>query len=255
MMATKNIEKELADIREKLDFVVAQLQAQQRRQQERDELKHDVTLIGRDIFQTVVTELDEVAPYFDTRDLVHLLKKLLRNVRNLNRMMDQLESVMDFLDDAKPIQKEAFGQLLHKLDELDRKGYFDFFREASKIVDTIVTCFTVEDVRLLRENITSILLTVKNMTQPEMLGAMNNALGFYRKMDIEVEKDVTFREILRELKDPEVKRGLFFMLEFVKSMANTNGSGISTNEKKPIHHPQTKKENSHGNRNISRKNR
>ena len=57
---------------------------------------------------------------------------------------------------------------------------------------------------------------------------MNNAVGFYKKMDIVIDRDVSFREILRELKDPEVKRGLVFMLEFVKSMANpANGEEIN----------------------------
>ena len=229
IVENKQIEKELAAMHQKLDLLVAQMQEQQRKQREFEELKRDLTHIGKDAFQNLVTELEEVAPHFETGDLVHLLKKLLRNTQNLSKMMDKLESFMDFMEDVKPIQKQAFGEVLHKLDEMDRKGYFSFFSEAAKIVDTVVSAFTVEDVQLLRENITSILLTVKNMTQPEMLGAMNNALGFYKKMDIEVNEEISFREIFRELKDPEVKRGLAFMLEFVKSMANTNGSHLKMN--------------------------
>ena len=82
--------------------------------------------------------------------------------------------------------------------------------------------FSVEDVRLLRENIASILLTVKSMTQPEMLSTIDNALGFFRKMDITVEKDISYFRIMKELRNPEVKQGLIFMLEFVKSMAKPN---------------------------------
>ena len=219
-----DLSQQLEDIQQKLDILVAQVQEQRRKQQEMEELKNDLIHIGNDAFQTLVMELEDIAPHFDTADLVYLLKKLLRNTRNIAGVIEQLESISDFLKDAKPIGKYAFDDLLEKLDELDRKGYFEFFREAIKIVDTIVTSFSVEDLRLLRENITSILLTVKNLTQPDMLLTMNNAVGFYKKMDIAVKETVSYREIFKQLKDPEVKRGLVFMLEFVKSMANPNGT-------------------------------
>ncbi|RMF63844.1 MAG: DUF1641 domain-containing protein [Calditrichaeota bacterium] len=222
-MESKAMEKQLAEINRKLDFITEQMREQQRKQREMQELKHDLIHIGKDVFQAAVTELEEVAPYFDTQDLLHLLKKLLRNTRNLMQLIDQMESLADLFRDAKPLSKAAFSELLHTLDRLDRKGYFEFLKEVTKIVDTIVTSFSVEDVRLLRENITSILLTVKNMTQPEMLSTMDNALGFYRKMDIVVDQNVSYREIIRELRKPEVKRGIVFLLEFVKSMANPNG--------------------------------
>ncbi len=223
-MQVKDLEQQIAAINEKLDFLTEQMRAQQRRERETQELKSDLMHLGRDVFQATVTELETVAPYFDTDDLLHLLKKLLRNTRNLTTMLEQMESTADFFKDAKEPLRNGFMQILHTLDELDRKGYFEFMKEAGKILDTIVTSFSVEDVRLLRENITRILSTVKNMTQPEMLSTMNNALGFYRKMDIVVDSDVSYREIFKELKKPEVKRGLVFLLEFVKSMAAPNGA-------------------------------
>ncbi len=222
-MEQQALEKQLADIQAKLDFITAQMEAQQRKQQEMEELKQDLIHIGKDAFNSAVVQLEEVSPYFDTDDLVYLVKKLLRNTRNLIHLMDQMENAADFFRDAKPLSIAAFHELLTTLDTLDRKGYFEFMKEAFKIVDTVVTSFTVDDVRMLRENITSILLTVKNLTQPDMLSTLNNAVGFYKKMDIDVEKDATYVKIFKELRDPEVKRGLIFMLEFVKNMAKRNG--------------------------------
>jgi uncharacterized protein YjgD (DUF1641 family) len=222
-MENKELAKQVEEINQKLDLLTGYIHEQQRRQKEFQELKEDLIFIGKDVFQTAVDELEEVSPYFETRDLIFLLKKLLRNTRNLTRVMNQLENIMDFMEDAKPLGKAAFNEVLEKLNEFDRKGYFEFFTEAAQIIDTIVTSFSVEDVRLLRENITSILLTVKGLTQPEMLTTVNNAIGFYKKMDIVVDKDISYRQIIKELRDPEVKRGLAFMLEFVKNMAAPNG--------------------------------
>lgn len=223
-MEKEQLENEIREIHQKLDIITRQMHEQQVRQQEWQELRSDMTLIGKDIFDAAVTELEDVAPYFDTADLAHLLKKLLRNTRNLSKMLTQMESVNDLFEDLKPLGKQVFDEWLENFNEFDRKGYFDFFGEAIKIVDTVVTSFSVEDVRLLRENITSILLTIKGITQPDMLNTVDNALGFFSKMDITVEKDISYMEIFREMRNPEVRRGIVFMLEFVKNMAKNDRS-------------------------------
>jgi uncharacterized protein YjgD (DUF1641 family) len=62
------------------------------------------------------------------------------------------------------------------------------------------------------------------MTQPEMLNTVNNALAFFKKMDIDVTEKASYFRIFRQLNNPEVKQGLMFMLEFVKNMAKSDGS-------------------------------
>jgi len=221
-MAEKTIEIQIQEINKKLDFLTEQMLEQSKKQREMQELKNDLTLIGKDVFDAAVTELEDIAPYFDTKDLVHLLKKLLRNTKNLTRLLNQVESAEDLYRDLQPLGKQVFDEVLATLNELDQKGYFEFMKESFQILDTIVTSFSVEDVRMLRENITTILLTVKGMTQPEMLNAANNALQFFRKMDIEVEEKTSLMSIIKKMNDPEVKRGMVYMLEFVKNMAHTN---------------------------------
>lgn len=214
------IEDEIRSIHQKLDFLTRQFQESQAQHLEFQELKSDLTLIGKDMFNAAVEELEDVAPYFETDDLIFLIKKLLRNTRNLNTMLSQLESAQDLFKDLRPLGKQIFDEILETLNSLDKKGYFEFFSESAKILDTIVTSFSVEDVKLLRENVTSILLTVKGMTQPEMLSSANNALGFFQKMDIQIDSDISTWQLIKQLKDPDVKKGMAFMLEFLKNMAN-----------------------------------
>ena len=52
-----------------------------------------------------------------------------------------------------------------------------------------------------------------------MLQTADNALGFFRKMDIDVQQDVSYFKIMKEMRNPEVKKGIVFMLEFLKNMA------------------------------------
>ena len=219
---------QLAAMQRQLDEITEFIREERQRRRESQELKNDLALIGNDMFQAAVVELEDVAGHFDSRDLLHLVKKLLRNTRNLNRMLDQLEGASGLFEELKPLGKQVFNELLESLNELDRRGYFAFGREMAALVDTVVTSFTPQDVKLLRENIVSIMLTIRNFTQPEVLTAMNRAMEFYNKLDVTVERDVTFRSLARQLRDPEVRRGIAFMLQFAKSMANSTSAGAAT---------------------------
>jgi uncharacterized protein YjgD (DUF1641 family) len=43
-------------------------------------------------------------------------------------------------------------------------------------------------------------------------------------MDIEVEGNISMMRLIREMRKPEVKQGMLFMLQFVQSMAEQNKS-------------------------------
>jgi uncharacterized protein YjgD (DUF1641 family) len=211
-------------IEAKLDRLTDYMETELRHRREMQELKSDLAVIGKDLFQAAVVELDEVAGHFDTKDLLGLIKKLLRNTRNLNRMLDQMSSTADFLEDIRPIGKQIFQEWLETLNELDRKGYFTFLREMAGILDTIVTSYSVDDLRQLRANAVTILNTVKNITQPDMMNSVNHAADFFRKMDIPVEKNISLTTLVRQLGDPEVRRGIYFLLQFAKNMAGPSAA-------------------------------
>jgi uncharacterized protein YjgD (DUF1641 family) len=159
---------------------------------------------------------------------------MLRNVNNLTAAFEQWENLRGFLEDFAPVSRQLSLDLMRRLDEFDRKGYFDFVREAGSIADNVVTSFSPQDVRALAENIVTILGTIKNLTQPDMLQALNNAVTVYKKLDITVKEDVSLFGLVREMNTPEVKRGMAFMLQFLKNLANTTES--SQQSIQPVHH-------------------
>ena len=218
-MDNNKIEKQLNEINRKLDILTEQVSLTARRQQEFEELKDDLQKIGTDIVQSAIVELDEVSQHFDASDILHLVKKILRNIRNISKMFDQIESVNDFIKDLAPGAKVAFLELLSTLDEMDRKGYFEFFKESTTIIDNIVTSFSPEDVRLLGDNIVSIMSTIKTLTQPDMLSAMNNAVSIYKNLDFVVDEKVSYVKLFREAKTPEMRRGIAYGIEFLKRLS------------------------------------
>ncbi len=227
-MEDKNIQNQINEINKKLDLILEEIDLQRRHRREMEDLKDDLTRVGKDLFQTAVVELEEVHDALNTGDMLALGKKLLRNVNNISKTIEQLESLRDFLKDFSPISRESIIDLMYKLDEFDRKGYFQFFKEFGTVLDNIVTSFTVDDVKALGDNIVTILNTVKNLTQPDMLHAINNAVNVYKKLDIEVEGDISYVKLLKQFNTPEMRRGLAFGITFLKSLAEETEKKINS---------------------------
>lgn len=203
----------------KLDLVLAEVDEVHRFRREFEELRDDLARIGKDVLKTASAELDEVAPFVRTGDITALLKRLVRNTNNLNELLVQVESARELLRDATPIARELFRDGVAKLDELDRKGYFAMGRELGRALDNVVTHFSPEDARRLADNIVVMMETFKNLTQPEMLLSVNNAMEIYRKLDFANIEEVSLWRAFRELNKPEMRRALGFLLSFLRNLA------------------------------------
>ena len=127
---------------------------------------------------------------------------------------------MDLIKDAGPIVNEVIIDTTKTLHEMDQKGYFTFFREASAILDNIITHFSAEDVRLLADNVVPILETVKSLTQPEMMQALGNAVQVFNAIGHEDVPSYSIFKAAREMNKPEMKKAIGFMMVFMKNIAH-----------------------------------
>lgn len=219
---SQDISKQLEQIQSSLDEISAELALVKKQRQEMEDLKEDLTRVAKDLFAGAIEEFEDIAPFVNTGDFLHLVKLVARNTNNITGVIYKLESALDFFEDFRPIGKELFNDTLEKLDELDRAKYFEFGKEAFRITDNVVDHFTAEDVRLLADNIVPILETVKSITQPEMMGAVTNAVAVFSSMDIEEAPEVSIWKAMRELNTPEMKRGLGFLIAFLKNISDNN---------------------------------
>jgi uncharacterized protein YjgD (DUF1641 family) len=184
-----------------------------------EDLKDDLMRGGNDLYNSAIEELEEVHDQIQTGDILFLGKKLLRNINNITQTFELLENAKGFIEDFKPVSRELVFDVMNKMDEYDRKGYFQFLKELEDVAEKVVTSFTVDDVKALGDNIVTILNTIKELTQPDMLIALNNAVTVYKNLNIKVEDDVSYFSLLRKLNTPEMKKGLDFGISFLKSLA------------------------------------
>jgi uncharacterized protein YjgD (DUF1641 family) len=218
-MANENIQEQINDINRKLDLVLEEVMAQRETRQSVEDLTTDLTIIGTDLFKATVTELDNAGVELDGEAVKQLMLKLVRNVGTINEMFEMMESVNDLAKDASPILHQMGLDGINMMNQFEQKGYFDFLREAMKIMDNVVTHFTVEDVRLLAENIVTILETVKSLTQPDMLKAINSGLVVYKSIEVEDIEEYSLWKAMKAMNSKEMKRGLGFMITFLQNIA------------------------------------
>jgi len=220
----------LLELNQKIDLLTTQVaylseQAQlvERQRQERAELVRDVTPLANQAFNMAIEQLEEIQEYIDLGDLLRLFKRLLRNGRNLEKMLDQLESLADLIETVSPLADDAFGKAVDLMAGLEARGYFAFTQSGMKLVDNIVTSFSAEDVNRLGDNIVLILNTVKDMTQPEIISFVRSTLLVAEK-EIEKPVDVSYLGLVRQMRDPAVRRGLALTLR-VMQVIGTQAAG------------------------------
>ncbi|MBS3806647.1 MAG: DUF1641 domain-containing protein [Bacteroidales bacterium] len=216
----QDLQKQINEINQKLDQVLNHVNEQRLQRESLNDLADDLSIIGKDAFQSTVDELDKRDIEVNVDDLKNLSLRMLRNVDNFNQMLETFESMVDLTKDAGPIVNEVGVDVIHKFHEMEQKGYFDFLRESTRIMDTIVRNYSPEELRELAENIPVILETIHNITQPDMLRALNNAVNTYQETDFSEIKEYSLWKTFKEMRSPEMKKGMGFMITFMKKLSN-----------------------------------
>jgi uncharacterized protein YjgD (DUF1641 family) len=212
------MQTQIDDINRKLDIVIEEVVAQKQMREASIDLIDDLAIVGKDVFNNTVVQLDKAGVELDPDAMAGAGIRLIRNIGNLNELLDTLESVNDFMKDATPIVRQMGLDAIHKMNQLDQKGYIDFFRELGNVMDNIVTHFNVEDVKALADNVVTILETIKRITQPDMLEAVNNAVKVYKHLDTSDVPEYSLFGAFREMRSPEMRKGLGFMITFLKNL-------------------------------------
>jgi uncharacterized protein YjgD (DUF1641 family) len=194
---------------------------QRRRRESFEELTADLMPLATNGLASVSAELDDAE--IDLGDLKRLALRLASSADRLDGLLVQLDSLSQLAGDAMPLVGEGMAVATAKLDELDQKGYFAFARQAGGILDEVVTNYTEEDVAALGENVVLILDTVRQMTQPEVMGLLSSTATAihdqYEDAAAGTEAVPSMLSLLGQMRDPEVRLGLQRALNMLRSIS------------------------------------
>ena len=221
-----------SSMEERLDLLSAQMSflvdeaRRQREQRERwAELTRDLAPLARQAMDSAARELEEIAVSLE--DLTRFGRTTLSALPALEGSLRQLEAMAELGRDLAPLSTRAMETLTERLQDLEEKGYFDFARAGVGVVDRVVTSFTEEDVEALGDNIVLILNTVKEMTQPEVMTLLRRTIHTVQEQE-EPGAPPSMLGLLREMRDPEVRRGLARLLTMLRSMGEDTPSSPGT---------------------------
>ncbi len=218
----ENTSKQIAELNMKVDTILEYVNQQRLKSEAINDLIDDVSIIGKDVYDSTVKALDEHEVVLEPDELRELGIRVAQNVGNFNAMLDTLGSAMDLMKDVGPIANEVILDSTKKLNEFEQKGYFEFLREFGHIIDNIVTHYDVEDMRMLADNVVAILDTVKNLTQPDMLKSVDNAVKVFASLEMDNIPEYSIFRVMREMNKPEMKKALGFFITFMKNMSKNN---------------------------------
>ena len=215
----ENTSQQIAELNQKVDTILEYVNQQRLKSQAIDDLVADASIIGKDVYDSTVTALDEREVVLDPDQLRELGIRLAQNVGNFNNMLSSFGSVMDLVKDLEPIANEVIIDATKQLHEFEQKGYFEFIKEFGRIIDNIVTHYGAEDARMLADNVVAMLDVVKNLTQPDMLKSIDNAVRVFASLEMDNVPEYSIFKVMREMNKPEMKKSIGFVMMFLKNMS------------------------------------
>jgi len=218
-MEEKNIQEQILQLDRKLDRLLEFVEQQNRKREEFDDLVTDVSIVAKDAFKNSVIMLDKAQVEFDSCGISCLIIKILQNLDTFHEMLDMMESARDFMKDVTPILHQVGLDAVNKMNELDQKGYFEYIRQLLHFMDKWVTVFTVEDLKRIEDNLESIAATLRNLSDPSLLAAMNKATRAMTEVKMEDDKNIpSLWQIFRQLRSKEVRKSISWSLRVVKEV-------------------------------------
>ncbi|MGC9103179.1 MAG: hypothetical protein ACP5IH_08815, partial [Desulfurella sp.] len=124
-----HIQEKLDVVNKKLDIVLEEVYAQKTHRKSMEDLNADLMKIGESVYDIALENLEEVSEYASIDNVFYFLKKLARNIDNLTKLFNRLESLIDFWESFEPLTREIAISTQDYLDNLEKIGYFSLLKE------------------------------------------------------------------------------------------------------------------------------
>ncbi len=229
-MSEMTVEQRLASIEDHLTVIRAEIDAHRQQRESMDDLKDDVTRVAHDAFSTAVVEMEDIAPFVNTGDFWHLLKHLLRNTRMITDSLAKAESALDFTEDAIPIGHEMFTDLMMKMDDLDRKGYFELLKALGNVLDQVVGSTSPEELEKISKNVIGPgLELLKKLADMEFIPAVSRTVDAYLDHGEEEFDSFGSFSAFRTTRKKEMRRAMGRTTFFLETLARETNNHNANN--------------------------
>jgi uncharacterized protein YjgD (DUF1641 family) len=183
------------------------------------ELRDELSPRINEAVQALIQELADVEADFQLEDLLYLIKKVLRNVKNLSFSLDQLKNLIDFAITVEPLLKTSVPQMIFYLDELERSGVFRFLTMNIDTLKKISSTLNEAEMAQIGDGVAHLAGTLKTLTRPEALAFLDRVAQLPTQVDLTDTKAAGPWRLLMAMGDAEIKAGMGVLLELTRGLA------------------------------------
>ena len=210
-------------ILQRLDRIESQLAPLTESMRRVNELKEDLTPLAGNAVKLLIGELQDVESSFQLKDLLDMVKQLLRSVRNIDYSLKQLGNLIDFVTTLEPLLRGSVPQLIHYLDDLEQRGVFRVLNATLGVRAKIAEAYTPEDIDVIGDGLVALLGLAKKLTAPQTIALLEGLAEMPRSVDLAEAKEVGPFGLFRAGSSKEVKEGLGVLIELTKGLGKLKG--------------------------------
>lgn len=219
-MTEKPVQKQIDDINRKLDLILDEIAIQRQNREAVNDLVDDLAVVGKDAFKNMVNELDSTGIELDSEALRCLILRLIRNIHSLGMVLETLESITDLLKDLSPVIKQIGLDGVQKFHEIEQKGYVEIANQVGKSMDTILSRYSIDEIKNLSDNLVGIFDTLSAIGDPKVLNKINSTVVALKEIDTENIEEYSIWRLMRQLNKPEVRKSIGFIMALLQNISN-----------------------------------
>jgi uncharacterized protein YjgD (DUF1641 family) len=214
-LGESGMDNDLALLHAKIDRLTEIAEAQRKRQEQLEELAHDLLPVANQAVKLTIEALADIGNESKTTELVFLFKRVMRDTQLLNDLLGRAEAAVELMDDVLPLSKQMMRPAIEVMGQLEAKGYFGLARGGYAVAEKVAANYTEADLRALAENMPALLTLARNVTKPELLKLANDAVAAVSAPS----ETVSLWQLAGVMFDAKMRQGLGRMLKLVKVMA------------------------------------
>jgi uncharacterized protein YjgD (DUF1641 family) len=183
------------------------------------ELREELAPRVNEAVQALIVELADVEVDFQIEDLLFLIKKMMRNIRNLDFALDQMKNLIDFALTAEPLLKSSVPQVISFLDDLEQRGVLRLLGTGMEVLKKVGASYSAEELQQTTDGMVRMAGILKKLTAPEALDLLERSADLPSRVNVAGARAVGPWGMLRVMGDPQVQQGLGVLLELTKGLA------------------------------------
>jgi uncharacterized protein YjgD (DUF1641 family) len=183
------------------------------------ELRAELAPRVNEAVHALILELADVEADFQLEDLLFFVKKVLRNLKNLNFTLDQLKNVIDFAVNVEPLLKSTVPQLILYLDDLERSGVFRMLNTVIDVLKKIGSNYSQDELAQAGAGMVRLAEAFKKLAEPQAIDFFERTAALPGKIDLAGAKATGPVGLLWALGGNEAREGLGVLVALTKGLS------------------------------------